>query len=68
VSEVGPDHFVFGTDFGQVQNPAHLVGVRWFVKYMLAYGPPLGIRVEQIKGIMTRGADLIGLRESIEGK
>ena len=38
ISEVGADHFVFGSDFGQIHNPSHIVGMRWMIQMMLTYG------------------------------
>jgi Family of unknown function (DUF6282) len=32
------DHFVLGTDSGQVQNPPHIEGLRWLIKALMAYG------------------------------
>ena len=38
IEEVGADHFVFGSDFGQLHNPPHVIGMRWMLQMMLAYG------------------------------
>lgn len=38
IQEVGADHFVYGSDFGQVHNPPHIVGDRWMIQMLLAYG------------------------------
>jgi len=38
IQEVGADHFVFGSDFGQIHNPPHVVGMRWMLQVLLAYG------------------------------
>jgi hypothetical protein len=32
------DHFVLGTDSGQIQNPTHMDGLRWMIKVLMAYG------------------------------
>jgi hypothetical protein len=38
IKEVGARHFVYGSDYGQVHNPPHVVGTRWLIKLLLAYG------------------------------
>ena len=38
VKEVGPEHLVYGSDFGQLQNFPHVVANRWMIKLLLAYG------------------------------
>ena len=38
IKEVGADNLVYGSDYGQVHNPPHLVGTRWMVKLLAAYG------------------------------
>lgn len=38
IQEVGADHFVYGSDFGQLHNPPHVVGNRWMIQMLLAYG------------------------------
>ena len=38
IKEVGADHFVYGSDYGQIHNPTHLVGTQWTIKLLLAYG------------------------------
>lgn len=38
IQEVGADHFVYGSDFGQIHNPPHVVGNRWMIQMLLAYG------------------------------
>ena len=38
IKEVGADHFVYGSDFGQIHNPHHIVGTRWMIQILLAYG------------------------------
>ena len=38
IEELGTDHLVFGTDYGQIHNPRHVVGVRWAIQLLLAYG------------------------------
>lgn len=38
IQEVGADHFVYGSDFGQIHNPPHIIGTRWMIQMLLAYG------------------------------
>ena len=38
IEELGTDHLVFGTDFGQIHNPRHVIGVRWAIQLLLSYG------------------------------
>lgn len=38
IHEVGADHFVYGSDFGQIHNPRHIIGNRWMIQILLAYG------------------------------
>lgn len=38
IQEVGADHFVYGSDFGQIHNPRHIIGNRWMIQMLLAYG------------------------------
>jgi len=38
IKEVGAENFVYGSDYGQVHNPPHVVGTRWLIKLLLAYG------------------------------
>ena len=38
VKEVGPENVVYGSDYGQLQNFPHIVGNRWMIKLLLAYG------------------------------
>ena len=38
IQEVGADHFVYGSDFGQIHNPPHIIGDRWMIQMLLAYG------------------------------
>jgi hypothetical protein len=38
VKEVGPDNVVYGSDYGQLQNFPHVVGNRWMIKLLFAYG------------------------------
>jgi len=38
IEEVGADHFVYGSDFGQIHNPTHIIGTRWMIQMLLAYG------------------------------
>lgn len=58
IQEVGADHFVYGSDFGQIHNPPHIVGHRWMIQMLLAYG----VSKEEIKKIFkTNPARHIGL-------
>ncbi|MBI2371599.1 MAG: amidohydrolase family protein [Deltaproteobacteria bacterium] len=36
--EVGADHIVYGSDLGQIHNPAHVMVTRWFIKLLIADG------------------------------
>lgn len=38
IKEVGAEHFVYGSDFGQIHNPPHIVGTKWMIQILLAYG------------------------------
>ncbi len=38
IKEVGADHIVYGSDYGQIHNPPHVVGTRWLIKLLLSYG------------------------------
>lgn len=38
VKEVGAEHLVYGSDFGQLQNFPHIVGNRWMIKLLFAFG------------------------------
>lgn len=49
IEEVGADNLVFGTDYGQVHNPPHIVGVRWAAQLLLSYG----IKKETIRQIFS---------------
>lgn len=49
IDEVGADNLVFGTDYGQVHNPPHVVGVRWAIQLLLSYG----VSKEDIKKIFS---------------
>ena len=58
IQEVGADHFVYGSDFGQIHNPPHIVGHRWMIQMLLAYG----VSKEEITKIFkTNPARHIGL-------
>lgn len=50
VKEVGADHMIWGSDSGQIQNPPHIEGMRWFIKVLLAYG----ITKEEVEKIIKR--------------
>jgi hypothetical protein len=58
IKEVGPQHFVLGTDLGQTGNPSHADGLQMFVTELMAQG----ITKDQIKlmGRETPGALLMG--------
>ena len=49
IEQVGEDHLVFGTDYGQVHNPRHVVGVRWAAQLLLSYG----VKKETIRKIFS---------------
>lgn len=58
ISEVGADHFVYGSDFGQIHNPPHIIGNRWMIQILLAYG----VTKEEITKIFkTNPAKHLGL-------
>jgi hypothetical protein len=38
IKELGPENCVYGSDFGQLQNPPHIVANRWMIKLLLSYG------------------------------
>ncbi len=38
IKEVGPENVVYGSDFGQLQNVPHIIGNRWMIKLLFAYG------------------------------
>lgn len=38
IKELGPENVVYGSDYGQRQNLAHVHGTRWMIKLLLAYG------------------------------
>jgi hypothetical protein len=38
IKEVGAEHCVFGSDFGQLQNVPHIAANRWMIKLLLSYG------------------------------
>ncbi len=38
IKEVGAKNFVHGGDWGQIQNVPHIVGLRWAIKILLAFG------------------------------
>jgi len=47
IKEVGPDHSIFFTDFGQFPNPTVVEGVRMFISSLLA----VGFKKEEVKAI-----------------
>ena len=60
IQEVGADHFVYGSDFGQIHNPRHVIGNRWMIQILLAYG----ITKEEITKIFkTNPSKHLGLAE-----
>ena len=61
IHEVGADHFVYGSDFGQIHNPRHIVGNRWMIQILLAYGVTRG---EITKIFKTNPARHLGLEEA----
>lgn len=38
IKEVGAENVVYGSDFGQLQNFPHVIGNRWMIKLLFAYG------------------------------
>lgn len=60
IQEVGADHFVYGSDFGQIHNPRHIVGNRWMIQILLAYGVS---QVEITKIFKTNPARHLGLSD-----
>jgi hypothetical protein len=38
IKEVGPENLFYGSDYGQIQNPSHLIGTEWTIKLLLSYG------------------------------
>lgn len=48
IKEIGPDHLFYGSDYGQIQNPSHLIGTEWTIKLLLAYGATK----EELKKVM----------------
>jgi hypothetical protein len=58
IKEVGADHLVYGSDYGQVHNMSHLIGTEWTIKLLLAYGATK----EEVKKVMqTTPAKHLGL-------
>ena len=58
IEEVGADHFVYGSDFGQIHNPTHIIGTRWMIQMMLAYGVT---KEDLVKIFKTNPARHLGL-------
>lgn len=58
IKEVGADHLVYGSDYGQIHNPTHLVGTEWTIKLLLAYG---ATKEEVKKVFQTTPARHLGL-------
>ncbi|MGQ0570406.1 MAG: DUF6282 family protein [Armatimonadota bacterium] len=61
IKEVGADHLVYGSDFGQLQNFSHVLAAKWFIKVLLAYG---ATREEIVKIFTTNTARHIGLADA----
>lgn len=58
IHEVGAENFVYGSDFGQIHNPKHVIGTRWMIQILLAYG----VTKEEITQIFkTNPAKHLGL-------
>lgn len=58
VNEVGPEHLVYGSDIGQLQNLPHSLMNRWMVKLLFAYG----CTKEQLQVVFGDSpAELLGL-------
>lgn len=62
IKEIGADHLVYGSDFGQLQNFSHVLGARWFIKVLLAYG---ATRQEISKIFKINTARHIGLEPKV---
>lgn len=60
IQEVGADNFVYGSDFGQIQNPPHIIGTRWMIQTLLSFGIT---KEEIIKIFHTNPAKHLGLEE-----
>lgn len=58
IREIGADHLVYGSDFGQLQNFSHVLAARWFIKVLLAYG---ATRQEIVKIFKVNPARHLGL-------
>ena len=58
IKEVGPQHFVLGTDLGQTGNPSHADGLQMFVSELMAQG--IGKDQIRLMGRDTPGALLMG--------
>ena len=52
VKEVGPEHFVLGTDYGQIHNHPHSVGILGFARHAIANG----LTEEEISKVMKDNA------------
>jgi hypothetical protein len=60
IKEVGADHLVYGSDYGQVHNPTHLIGTEWMIKLLFAYGA----NKEELKKVFqTTPAKHLGLEK-----
>jgi len=53
VKQVGSEHFVFGTDYGQIHNHPHAIGIIGFVKHAIANG----LNEEDLNKIMKENAE-----------
>jgi hypothetical protein len=62
IKEVGAEHFVLGSDWGQVDNLPQLLGNRWAIKRLLSFG----IAPEEIAQIFkVQPAKLVGLESEL---
>ena len=52
------EHLVLGTSSGQLQNPTHIEGMRWMVRFLLAHGIT---KEEIIKIVKTNPAEHLGI-------
>jgi len=48
IKEVGAENIVYGSDYGQIHNPPHVVGTRWLIKLLLSYGAT----IEEVRKVM----------------
>jgi Family of unknown function (DUF6282) len=65
IREVGAEHFVHGSDWGQVFNLHHMVGNRWAIKTLIAFG----LTPQEIRTIYQDSpADHLGLSRLSEAE